>query len=163
MASLIPPPGDDQASCLGYLHGGLRRKDCPPPPTTGPWILSFCLGALSITLGGERKLFQKLSKPRVPVAFWSYLWWGKGKAGTPPSGPGVPASQHYHSVMSPLQFLCRGPDPDPQKEKKGELGEGDYLRTTRDERNRVNRRKKTWTEATTSDTYTINGKGTFLF
>lgn len=113
---LDPTPGDDQTSRLGYFHGGLRRKDCPPPPPpSGSRNLSFCLGTLSITLGGERKLFQKPSKPRVLVVFWSYFWWGKGKAGTPPSGPGVSASQHYHSARSPLQFLlwrpqCRSPE-----------------------------------------------------
>lgn len=75
----------------------------------GPWPLSFCLGALSITLGGERKLFQKLSEFRVPVAFWSYFWWRRGKAGSPPSGPGVSANQNHLTAMGPPQSLLWRP------------------------------------------------------
>lgn len=55
-----PTPGDNQSSCWGYFHGGLRRKELYPQ--WAPGSFSFCLGAWSITLGGERKLFQKSSK-----------------------------------------------------------------------------------------------------
>ena len=74
---------------MGSHRVGTRLKRLSSSSSRAPGSSPFCLGALSITLGEPRKLFQKLSEPRVTVAFWNYFWWGRGKTATPPSGSEV--------------------------------------------------------------------------
>lgn len=84
VAALIPPLGVAISPPAGLFPW--RPEEKRIMPQWAPGSCPFCLGALSITLGEPRKLFQKLSEPRVTVAFWNYFWWGRGKTATPPSG-----------------------------------------------------------------------------
>lgn len=158
------PGGGDQSSCWGYFHGGLKRKELYPQ--WAPGSSPFCLGALSTTLGGERKVFQKLNEPRVPVAFWNYFWWGRGKTATPPSGPEVSASHHHRPAMDLPQSLYRSPSlrgrelrPPGRRGRKN----GGGIQGHEGLRGIGEREEKGLNRGSSSTTYMLNGKGTFLF